>query len=303
MGVILQINLMFTFGGTVMTELYKYIIENGEKVSIGAIAVMLVFVLILLLDTRRKENKQDTDVEKKQIAERQGLVDVIQQTVTGFQQVSEGMTGVLELLGKISLVVERVYTATETHASSSADLIDEIPAKTAELVASKLTTSREEGHRIAVGVFIVDSKGIVRAVNEYALSFLGATSEGLLHKSINDTPIKFLKGMAPEFLEPDEHPYIVALKTKERVSSELIGVYHKDPKRWRWFMFNANPIKNQNGAVEGVIVTMFDVGSVTLSGTVESIQLPVVPPPPGTVVAPAQPEPKPKPAPTTEKPK
>ncbi|MDC1175301.1 PAS domain S-box protein [Bacteriovoracaceae bacterium] len=94
------------------------------------------------------------------------------------------------------------------------------------------------------GLVVQNSKGHIIKFNQAALAILGLTEEQLLGRDSMDPRWKSIKQDGTPF-PGEEHPAMVALKTKQKVTKITMGVI--DPNRGlRWIKINSTPITKDN---------------------------------------------------------
>lgn len=100
------------------------------------------------------------------------------------------------------------------------------------------------------GLVIQNSTGAIEKFNPAALSILGVSEEQLLGKTCMDPQWKTIKEDGDPF-PGDEHPAMIALKTKKPVLDVIIGISANN-NSIRWIQVNAIPFQTADGTKAAV---------------------------------------------------
>jgi PAS domain S-box-containing protein len=87
---------------------------------------------------------------------------------------------------------------------------------------------------------------------------LGLTEDQLLGKTSLDPYWNVIHENGNDF-PGDTHPAVLALKTKKQIRNVVMGVYRPISKDRIWLLVNAEPIPDNNGRINNVIVSFADI--------------------------------------------
>jgi len=108
------------------------------------------------------------------------------------------------------------------------------------------------------GVVMRDAEGKAMLCNKAGLELSGVTEEEFMQSSFHSIGITFIGEDGKEIPE-DDHPYIVATKTKKPVRDVVLGAYRKNKRKPSWLLISSDPVLNNEGALLHVITTFIDI--------------------------------------------
>ena len=108
------------------------------------------------------------------------------------------------------------------------------------------------------GVIMRDPMGKALLCNKKVLDFTGLTEEEFLATTLETNGIKFIKEDNSE-LPYEEHPSILAGKTKKPVRDVVLGAFQKKKQQLAWLLVNVDPILDKNGELLHIITTFIDI--------------------------------------------
>ena len=106
------------------------------------------------------------------------------------------------------------------------------------------------------GVVFQDTDGRIRAASARAQEILGLSTDELLGLSSVDPSWYTVRRNGSRF-EGDDHPAMVVLRTGESVRGVPMGVHRPDGSL-RWLAINAEPVRDPDGAITGVVTIFRD---------------------------------------------
>ncbi len=116
-------------------------------------------------------------------------------------------------------------------------------------------------NNMAQGAFFQAINGSLIDVNPAALKMFGLTREQFLGRTSLDPEWKVVKEDGSE-LPPELHPSMVALRTGERVTDFIAGVFNPLNKGFTWLNINAIPLFRENEETPyQVFVTLHDISA------------------------------------------
>ncbi|MBI5858133.1 MAG: PAS domain S-box protein [Sphingobacteriales bacterium] len=129
-------------------------------------------------------------------------------------------------------------------------------------IEDRLRTSEEQLrtliHNLGQGVVVHDGRGEITICNQAALEMLGLTEDQLLGKTSLNPDWNVIHENGNDF-PGDTHPAVLALRTKKQIRNVVMGVYRPVSKDRRWLLVNAEPIPDNNGGINNVIVSFADI--------------------------------------------
>lgn len=108
------------------------------------------------------------------------------------------------------------------------------------------------------GVVMRDPDGRPILCNKTVLEFSDNTEEEFMRSNFHSNGITFI-GEDGEEVPLDEHPYIIATKTKKPVRDVVLGTYRKNRKKPTWLLLSSDPVLNDEGDLLHVITTFIDI--------------------------------------------
>lgn len=111
---------------------------------------------------------------------------------------------------------------------------------------------------LKLGVIMRDAEGKALMCNKAVLDFTGLKEEEFLKTTMHTSSVLFVKEDDTE-VEIDEHPTMIASRTKKPVRDVVLGACSMRRKQWAWLLVNAEPIVNKEGVLLHVITTFTDI--------------------------------------------
>ena len=131
-------------------------------------------------------------------------------------------------------------------------------SKTSEIHAFKESAERfyQLISNLNFGVTVRDATGKALLCNKEALKYAELSEEEFLQTTLPIKNVAFVKedGLV---LSDDQHPTVIATRTKRPVRDVVLGV--KKNQNFRWILTNAEPILDRNGVLIHVITTFTDI--------------------------------------------
>lgn len=109
-----------------------------------------------------------------------------------------------------------------------------------------------------VGVVVQDREDRILISNPVACELLGLTRDQLHGKTSFDPDWNVVREDGTPF-DPQEHPSVVAMAREEAVRDVVMGVYRPVTKDRIWILVSAEPVRDERGRLERVIVTFSDI--------------------------------------------
>ncbi|MEN9270809.1 MAG: ATP-binding protein [Thermostichales cyanobacterium HHBFW_bins_127] len=109
-----------------------------------------------------------------------------------------------------------------------------------------------------IGVVVQDLKTRILFHNPAALELLGLTSEQLLGKTSFDPQWRVIHEDGSPFL-PQDHPVSQVIATGQPVHNVVMGVYRPQEDEPIWLSVNGDPLLNEKGEIEEVLVSFADI--------------------------------------------
>jgi PAS domain S-box-containing protein len=108
------------------------------------------------------------------------------------------------------------------------------------------------------GVVMRNVKGKILFYNKTALDFSGLSEDDFLKTTLPVENVSFIKedGSA---LPPDQHPTMIAIRSKIPVKDTVLGVQKRNDTEYHWLLINAEPVKNDKNELLHVITTFIDI--------------------------------------------
>ncbi|MGE3073492.1 MAG: PAS domain S-box protein [Dehalococcoidia bacterium] len=133
---------------------------------------------------------------------------------------------------------------------------------TADRQAEAVLRESEERYRtlvatLPVGVVMQYADGTIGAANAAAQRILGLSEDQLLGLTSFDPRWQAIDENGAEF-PPERHPAVVTLSTGEPCRDVRMGVHHASGSL-RWLNVNSEPLRDDSGAISGVVITFQDV--------------------------------------------
>jgi PAS domain S-box-containing protein len=108
------------------------------------------------------------------------------------------------------------------------------------------------------GVVMRDAEGRPILCNKTVLEFSDFTEEEFMRSNFHSNGITFI-GEDGKEIPLDNHPYIIATKTKKPVRDVVLGAYRKNKKKPAWLLISSDPVLNDEGDLLHVITTFIDI--------------------------------------------
>jgi len=113
-------------------------------------------------------------------------------------------------------------------------------------------------HRIQAAVVVHDGDTKIIASNPKAQELLGLTEDQVLGKTAMDPDWKFIRADG-ERLPLEEYPVNQVVATQQPLRDLTFGVYRPDKSDVVWVLVNADPVLDDKGKIQQVIVTFMDI--------------------------------------------
>jgi len=111
---------------------------------------------------------------------------------------------------------------------------------------------------LTLGVIMRDAEGKAMLCNKAVLELLGITEEEFMQSSFDSNGLTFIGEDGVE-VSLDEHPYIIATKTKKPVRDVVLGAYRKNKRKPSWLLISSDPVLDNDGELLHVITTFIDI--------------------------------------------
>lgn len=111
---------------------------------------------------------------------------------------------------------------------------------------------------LRLGVVLRNENGEAILQNKAVLEMFDLDEEEFLQKTIQDTPIIFIREDDSE-LPVEEYPVEIAMRTKKPVRDIVLGVFRKKRKDWGWLLVNSDPILDDQGNLVSIVTTFTDI--------------------------------------------
>jgi PAS domain-containing protein len=257
-------------------DLIKTLIENGDKIGIGAVCIGLLIIFGYFLKWFAQYMAKDQDKDSKmmelhlQSLQTQGsVVEVAKSIKIAADNVATAQSSSAETNANLSILLQ---TVDQTWRKLGGDLLNRLD--TAQTAIIDALNSRDLAE-LRKGVLVLNPSGKIISCNHDALSILGMTAEDLLNTT--------LKERAPWFLYSDginvpvdEIPTMFALTTAMPSRHNLLGLRRTPEDHIRWLLVDAEPVVNaESRRVTRVIVTFRDVGDF-ISSKIDTSEIPKV---------------------------
>ncbi len=108
------------------------------------------------------------------------------------------------------------------------------------------------------GVTMRDAEGKALLCNKAVLDFIGLSEEEFLKTTLQTNNVQFVKEDGSN-LPYDQHPTVIAIKTKRSMRDVVIGASKRKNQELTWLLVNAEPILNTEGKLLHVITTFIDI--------------------------------------------
>jgi len=294
------------FGG-----LIKTIIENSEKVGVGAVCFVLAYVIIRLLRSSDKRDDATADVDKKQLEIQAQQLALIGQGISVGASVAEavekvdGAIGSLAAVGKsvasqsdgmtalvtkveglITRMDEREVSYLEQVKKANADtylglstiqhLVEELYKRLPNLGSStSILVSDLLNKR---GIIIGNIEGTVTTVNQAALDMFKLKRGDMVGKRLLDVGTFTLD---PEHFIPMKETDRPSLTVKEQLhplKDILVGFFEESNEQFEWFLLDVYPRFNTDKEFTGFMWKFLSIGELTnLSALTSTQTVPQVP--------------------------
>ncbi len=129
--------------------------------------------------------------------------------------------------------------------------------------AEEALLASERRHRgfldnLSAGVVAHAPDTSVLYCNQRALDILGLTMDQMIGKTAFDPQWKFVNEDGTDML-PEDYPVNSVLAGRGRPQGDVVGVYHDDKQSVSWLTCNSFAVKNEDGDMEHVLITFFDI--------------------------------------------
>lgn len=128
-----------------------------------------------------------------------------------------------------------------------------------EFESNKSIDFKSMFHELDVGIVHQNYEGYIDYANSAAEGFLGLSLDQMQGKHSIDPDWKAIHKDGSDF--PGEtHPAMVSLKTGEKISDTIMGVYHPIEKKYVWLLVNSVPeFKNNKEKPTGVFASFIEI--------------------------------------------
>ncbi|MFN8653604.1 MAG: response regulator [Gemmatimonadales bacterium] len=112
--------------------------------------------------------------------------------------------------------------------------------------------------RLSIGVVVHTAQGIVTMANKAALDLFGVTEEEVRGRKLVDLPAE-LRTEDGTVVDAELCPAGAAARTREPVRNVVVSMERPGIRDRRWLLIDAEPEKDEQGAVTQVLVTLHDI--------------------------------------------
>lgn len=235
-------------------EMLNYLVQNGEKVTVSVIAIMLMITIFLIMRSFRQSEKEGALSEVRYMEERKSYMLMIKDQMS-YQQAN--VTALQEVATAIHLMNSQLTGLSKTTADIVAVMVK---AETSNIIAY-IQSVLDKSLAIRLGVLIVAPDGKLSFVNSEAVQLLGVTKEAVYSSNIMD----IMRGVVDINRKPFDQqnfPILRAMTLKETVFNKVVGYHHPLKNTLVWFTLNAAPSIQDDGTVISAVCTFFDVGDL-----------------------------------------
>lgn len=112
--------------------------------------------------------------------------------------------------------------------------------------------------KIPVGVVLQGPNAEAVLANDAACNLLGLTQDQILGKTSYDPQWKCINEEGND-VPGEQHPVPIAIRTRQPVRNQTLGVYRPKDNSWVWLLVNAEPLLDREGFVSNVICSFSDI--------------------------------------------
>jgi PAS domain S-box-containing protein len=112
--------------------------------------------------------------------------------------------------------------------------------------------------KLQVAVIVHGADTRIRTCNRLAQQLLGLSEEQITGKEARDPEWRFLREDGSP-LPPDEYPVSRVMATHQPIRDTIIGVSRPDLRTELWTLVGADPVLNEQGGIEQVVVSFVDI--------------------------------------------
>ena len=275
-------------------SLFEFIVQNGEQLSIGAIALFLLIIVILMLWNSRKESadeiklqlrRVDLEVEKVKLDKaklstnatlEQGASDERGQMIAALVQIgmaNESASAALDrLVREIQDEKEKTRIAHDSLKQGVVSVVGQVQeilaANNAELLP-KLTSvvKNAVSHTGSpIGVANFDDKGRFRLVNETCAKMFGVVAGGdIAGRRLKDIGLQCISASLGG---ENFHKLLAMPILSGQEIRDIIGIFNVKEKQWVWYLASLTPTRTEGEqpvTSSGIIATFVFLGNLVES--------------------------------------
>lgn len=288
------------FGG-----LIKAIIENAEKVGVGAVCFVLAYVVVRLLQSSDKRDNSTADVDKKQLEIQaqqlaligQGLaigasvkeaVEKVDGAIGAMADVGNNVAGqsasmaslVTKVEGLLNRMDDREKNWLESMQKNSADtymglttiqrLLEEMgKGLPTNLSSTNILVSDLINKR---GIIIGKADGTVTTVNQAALDMFKIKRHDIIGKHLLDIgtftldPERFIP------MKEDDRPSLVVKESGMPIKDILVGFFEESAEQFEWFLLDIYPRTDSQKNFSGFMWKFLAIGELANLNTSTTTQ-------------------------------
>ena len=112
--------------------------------------------------------------------------------------------------------------------------------------------------KIPVGVVLQGPNAEAVMANDAACNLLGLTQDQFLGKTSYDPQWKCISEDGTD-VPGEQHPVPIAIRTRQPVRNQTMGVYRPRDNSWVWLLVSAEPLLDEEGFVSNVICSFSDI--------------------------------------------
>lgn len=288
------------FGG-----LIKAIIENAEKIGVGAVCLVLAYVIIRLLRSSDRRDESTAAVDNKQLEIQSQQLALIGQGISVGATVKEAISkleaavdsmgsvgksvgiqadGLTGLVNKVESLItrmdEREVNYLEQVRKANADtylglttiqhLVEELHKRLPNLGGSaNILVSDLLNKR---GIIIGNIDGEVITVNQAALDMFKLKRADMIAKKLLDVGVFTLD---PEHLVPmkdTDRPSLTVKASGTPIKDILVGYFEETQEQFEWFLLDVYPRYTQEREFTGFMWKFLSIGELTNLNQMTSTQ-------------------------------
>lgn len=258
-----------------VTGLIEYVIANGEKATVGVMALLLAGIVYLMLRNSREDKKLTSDSDVSQSQERKSFIELIgeisktnAQTAQSQQQTAIAQNALVLGLDKfkteVNLSMQKLTLELVNNTETTSSIVGLVEKSLDDVITrdrKKFLDYLESLLPRPAAVVSLDIDGNILFASQNFTNLTGLSLQKLkevLVSNVGETLVDERGTVISSLLNP-----FLTAKTLKQTIHQIIGINNKAHAEWVWLLCRADPMFDREDPtkVDRILMTFTDAGA------------------------------------------